>query len=215
MNNSFFSRFTPKEPKFFDLLKQLSEVLLATSDLLSELLKCTTQEDRISFYHKIKDQERAGDVISHKIFEELSTSFITPFDREDIHTLASNLDDVIDNINSCAKRIAIYNPKKNVAEDDDLASIVKKDAECIVEAMTELEFLRRNAVKLKARCKELHDLENKADDIYDAAITRLFENEKDGIELIKDKEILSELEKATDAAEDVGKILKTIIVKYA
>ena len=214
MNNSFFSRFTPKEPKFFPLLKQLSDVLLTASDLLIESLQCIDQEERVSFYRKIKEQERYGDQISHKIFEELSTSFITPFDREDIHLLADFLDDVIDRINSCAKRIAIYKPKKNTQGSKELGQIVRQDAECIAKAMDELESLRKNAIRLKAHCKELHDLENQADDVYEMAITQLFEEEKDGIEIIKAKDILSELEKATDAAERVGKSLKTIIVKY-
>src|SRR5574344_1103325 len=159
MNNSFFSRFTPKEPKFFHLLKQLSDVLLEAADLLSKTIKCTEQEERKNYYRLIKDQERKGDQLSHQVFEELSTSFITPFDREDIHLLADYLDDVIDRINSCAKRIAIYNPKKNVEEAPKLAELVKKDAECIATAMEELEALRKNAMHLKARCKDLHDLE--------------------------------------------------------
>jgi predicted phosphate transport protein (TIGR00153 family) len=215
MNNSFFSRFAPKEPKFFPLLKHLSDVLLTASDLLSESLRCIDLDERKSYYQKIKEQERSGDQVSHKIFEELSTSFITPFDREDIHQLADFLDDVIDRINSCAKRIAIYNPKKNNPNCEALAQIVQKDAACISKAMDELEALRKNATQLKIHCKELHDLENQADDVYELAIIHLFEEEKDGIEIVKTKDILSELEKATDAAERVGKILKTIIVKYA
>lgn len=215
MNNSFFSRFTPKEPKFFHFLSQVSEVLMSATDLLIESLQCDTKEARMNYFRQIKDAERTGDQLSHKIFEELSTSFITPFDREDVHLLADCLDDVIDRVNSCAKRIAIYNPKKNNINAVELGQLVKQDAICINKAMGELETLRKNAVHLKARCKELHDLENQADDLYELAIIRLFEDEKDGIELIKTKEILGEMEKATDAAERVGKILKTIIVKYA
>lgn len=215
MNNSFFSRFTPKEPKFFHLLKQVSEVLIAASDLLASSMQCNTREERTDYFHKIKDHERQGDQLAHKIFEELSSSFITPFDREDIHLLADCLDDVIDRVNSCAKRIAIYNPKSNNPMAIELGLVVKEDAKCIDIAMKELETLRKNAASLKARSKELHDLENKADDLYEVAIIKLFEEERDGIELIKEKEILAELEKATDAAERVGKVLKTIIVKYA
>ena len=215
MNNSFFSRFTPKEPKFFHLLKDLASVLVAASDILTECLKSSTHDDRMELYHRIKDMERKGDQISHRIFEELSTSFITPFDREDIHALADFIDDSIDRINSCAKRIAIYNPKKNDVGWIELGKIVHKDAEVINLAMDELEHLRKNAGKIKGHCVELHDLENQGDDAYELAIIRLFEEERDGIEIIKTKEILSELERATDAAERVGKSLRTIIVKYA
>ena len=111
MKNSFFSRFTPKEPKFFPLLKQLSEVLSASSVALVESLQHDQPTERSEYYKKIKDLEREGDRLTHLIFDELGTTFITPFDREDIHDLASCMDDVIDGINSCAKRISIYNPR--------------------------------------------------------------------------------------------------------
>lgn len=215
MNNSFISRFSPKEPKFFDLLKELSEVLNTASALLLDMLKCEKKEGRRDYFHQIKEKERVGDQVSHRIFEELSTSFITPFDREDIHLLAESLDDVIDLINSSAKRIAIYNPKENNPLSFELGEVISDGARSIDKAMSELSSLRKNATSLKYCCKELHDLENKADDLYEVAIIKLFEEEKNSIELIKVKEILAELEKATDAAERVSKALKTIIVKYA
>ena len=111
MKNSFFSRFTPKEPKFFPLLKQLSEILANASDMLAESLLHDSPDERADYYKRIKDLERDGDKLTHRIFDELGTTFITPFDREDIHDLASSIDDVIDRINSCAKRIHIYNPR--------------------------------------------------------------------------------------------------------
>lgn len=215
MNNSLISRLSPKEPKFFELLKQVSEVLSVASSLLLEQLMSETKEVRRDYFQKVKEQERIGDQLSHKIFEELSTSFITPFDREDIHLLADRMDDIVDLINSSSKRIAIYNPKGNNPCALELGKIVKDDATCISNAMNELASVRKNATSLKLHCTQLHDLENKADDIYEAAIIKLFEEETDGIELIKVKEILAELEKATDAAERVSKALKTIIVKYA
>ena len=104
MKNSFFSRFTPKEPKFFPLLKQLSEVLCEASVVLTESLQHDSPTERADYYKKIKELEREGDKLTHRIFDELGTTFITPFDREDIHDLASCMDDVIDGINSCAKR---------------------------------------------------------------------------------------------------------------
>ena len=107
MKNSFFSQFTPKEPKFFPLLKQLSEVLCEASVVLIESLQHDSPTERSDYYKKIKDLEREGDRLTHLIFDELGTTFITPFDREDIHDLASCMDDVIDGINSCAKRISI------------------------------------------------------------------------------------------------------------
>lgn len=194
MKNSFFSRFTPKEPKFFPLLKQLSEILLSSSALLIEILGHDSPEKRAEDYKRIKDLEREGDKLTNLILDELGTTFITPFDREDIHDLASGMDDVIDGINSCAKRITIYNPHPISDKGKELGHMVQQEAALIGQAMDELEAFRKSPDKLRAYCNQLHDIENRADDIYEFFITRLFEEEKDCIELIKIKEIMYELE---------------------
>lgn len=215
MNNSFFSKFTPKEPKFFPILKEMSDVMLVASDLIIECVQKSDHESAIEYYKKIKEQERKGDTLSNRIFDELNTTFITPFDREDINHLSSRMDDVTDYINSCAKRIVLYNPKQMPESAIELARLIKEAATCIGKAVDELDVLKKDSKKIKQYCNELHDIENKADDVYEHFIIDLFEKEKDGIEIIKLKEIMYELEKATDAAEYVGKIIKTIIVKYA
>ncbi len=215
MKNSFFSRFTPKEPKFFPLLKQLSEVLLSVSAVLVESLEHDKPEERAGYYKRVKELEREGDRLAHLIFDELGTTFITPFDREDIHALASHMDDVIDGVNSCAKRIAIYNPRPIGESGKELSLLVQQGAQCICAAMDELESFRKNPAPLREYCRKLHDIENHADDVYEMFITKLFSEETDCIEIIKIKEIMQILEKITDSAEFVGKILKTLIVKYA
>lgn len=215
MNNSFFSRFAPKQPKFFPLFKQLSTILKQVSEELQESLKYNSTKERVEYQKKIKTLEREGDVLSHRIMDELSTTFITPFDREDIHELASSIDDVIDGINSCSKRIAIYNPRAITEAGHKLCEIIVKSAVLIDNAMDELEKFRKNPTTLSGYCTELHDLENTGDDIYENFVIKLFEEEKDGIELIKIKEIMHELERTTDSAEHVGKVLKSLIVKYA
>lgn len=215
MKNSFFSRFTPKEPKFFPLLKQLSEILSASSSILVESLRHDSPTERANYYKLIKDKEREGDKLTHLIFDELGTTFITPFDREDIHDLASSIDDVIDGINSSAKRITIYNPRHISDSGKELSLLIQQEAHYISKAMDELETFRKKPTTLRDYCTKLHDIENQADDVYELFITKLFEEEKDSIELIKIKEIMHELEKTTDAAEHVGKILRNLIVKYA
>ena len=199
MKNSFFSRFTPKEPKFFPLLKQLSEVLCEASVVLTESLQHDSPTERADYYKKIKELEREGDKLTHRIFDELGTTFITPFDRE----------------NSCAKRISIYNPRPISENGKELSRLIQEEATYICKAMDELEIFRKKPTLLREYCSRLHEIENQADDVYEFFITRLFEEEKDCIELIKIKEIMHELEKTTDAAEHVGKILKNLIVKYA
>jgi predicted phosphate transport protein (TIGR00153 family) len=215
MNNSFFSRFTPKEPKFYPLFRSLSSVLIAASDLLIDCMRTSDHGRQAEYYKKIKEQERLGDKLSHQVFDELNSTFITPFDREDMHNLATHLDDVVDGINSSAKRIALYKPK-NIPEDAlELAQLIKEASVCIGKIMEELDSLKDNSSNMKLYCKELHEIENKADDVYELFVIKLFEDEKDSIELFKLKEILYEMEKTTDIAEYVGKIIRTIIIKYA
>ena len=182
--------------------------------MVSSLPK-STPEEREETYRKIKDLEHEGDKLSQKILDELSSTFITPFDREDIHDLASSIDDVIDGINSCAKRIHIYNPRPISERGKELALFIQEEAGYIHKAMDELETFRKKPAALRGYCSKLHDIENQADDLYELFIKKLFEEEKDCIEIIKIKEIMYELEKTTDAAEHVGKILRNFIVKYA
>ena len=215
MVNSFLNRLTPKEPKFFPILKQMSDIISVASNLIIECLQCGTHEQRIEYYKKIKEQERAGDKLSHRIFDELNSTFITPFDREDIHSLANMLDDVIDGINNCAKRLALYNPKEIPDSAIALAQLIKESGVFIGKAIDELDILKKDAGRIKEYCNELHNIENQADDVYEHFITKMFNEEQDAVEIIKLKDIMYELEKTTDSAEYVGKIIKTIIVKYA
>ena len=161
MKNSFFSKFTPKEPKFFPLLKQLSDVLSASSVLLVESLEHDLPTERADYYKQIKDMEREGDRLTHLIFDELSTTFITPFDREDIHDLASCMDDVIDGINSSAKRIVIYNPRPISESGKELSRLIHEEAINIGKAMDELETFRKNPKPLRNYCTQLHDIEGR------------------------------------------------------
>jgi uncharacterized protein len=215
MSGSLFSKLAPKEPKFLPTLKEMSSIILIASDLMVECVSQCDHDVSIELYKKIKEQEKHGDVLSNAIFDELNKSFITPFDREDIHHLATTLDDVIDYINSCAKRIVLYNPKSMPESAIELAKLIKEGAVNIGKAVDILGALKKDSDKINKYCKKLHDIENKADDVYEHFIIDLFETEKDEIEVIKLKEIMQELEKATNAAEQVGKIIKAIVVKYA
>lgn len=215
MNNSILNLLTPKEPKFFPLLKELSEIIQIASDLLINCIENYDPDLAMDHFKKIKEVERQGDKLAKQVFDELNTTFITPFDREDIHNLAGKLDDVTDSINGCARRIAFYKPKQMPDSILALAKMIKEGSELIIKAVEELNVLKKNAAKAKQYCQGLHEIENRADDEYQSFIMKLFVEEKDSIEIIKLKEISYELERATDEAEQVGKIIKTIIVKYA
>ncbi|WP_029903454.1 DUF47 domain-containing protein [Prevotella sp. 10(H)] len=215
MKNNFFDRFKPKENKFFPLMSEMAQVILAASDLIIECVQVTSHNEAVDYYKKIKEQERKADAIQNQIFEELNETFITPFDREDINHLSSTMDDVTDLINSCAKRIMLYSPKVMPEAATRLAMFVRESAGFLVQAIDELDVLRKSTVNIKEYCEQLGVVEKKADDVYEHFLIDLFENETDAIEVIKLKDILHELERATDASEAVGKIIKTMIVKYS
>ncbi len=215
MGNSFLRRFMPQEPKFFPILSALSDVIVEISDLMIEFIKNYSPETTEAYYKKIKDVERKGDKLSNQVFDELNVTFITPFDREDIHELSNTMDDVIDHINSSAKRIHLYKPKELPKEAIALAETLQRSSLLIEKSVDELNVLKKRLKIITEYCNQLHYIENEADDIYEHFIIDLFQHEKDGVELIKKKEIMYELENATDVAESVGKIIKTIIVKYA
>jgi len=215
MNNSIFSGLMPKEPKFYDLLKEMAVISTEAAILMLDCVNNVDYDTVVDLAKKIKVYEKKGDQTLVKIFDELNTTFITPFDREDIHDLANCLDDVMDYINSGAKKIMLYCPKHIPESALKIAQLVYKASDIVLKAIEELPGLKKNAKNIKIYCNELHEIENAADDVYENFLSALFANEKDSVEIIKLKEILRELEGAVDATEDVGKIIKTIIVKYA
>ncbi len=214
MKNNLFDRLKPKESKFFPLLRDMAEVIVTASDLIIDCVQVTNHDDAVTIYKKIKEQEHKGDRIQNEIFEELNDTFITPFDREDINSISSIMDNVTDLINSCAKRIMLYSPKTMPESAKLLASLVRESGQNILEGVEGLASLKKKSDEIRNCCNKLKEIESKADDIYEHFIIDLFENEKDAVEVIKLKDILHELERATDAAEMVGKIMRTIIIKY-
>lgn len=215
MPNNILDRFKPKENKFFHLLHEMAEIAVTASDIIIQCVQVNNHNGAVELYQKIKEQEHKGDSVQSDIFEELNTTFITPFDREDINSLSATMDDVIDYMNSCAKRIMLYNPKKMPSSALNLAKLVHESTECLLQAVEELDGLKKRPEKIKEYCTQLGMIEKKADDVYENFLIDLFETEKDAIEIIKLKDILHQLERATDASETVGKIIKTIIIKYS
>src|SRR5690606_31006777 len=150
--------------------------------------------------------------ITHEIFTELSSNFITPFDREDIHYLASSLDDIVDYIHGSTKRLLMYKIEEYPISMQQLADIILRSAQEIEVAVSELKSLE-NVLRIREALVRINSLENNADDVFDGAIASLFQEEKDAIKIIKVKEILSNMETATDKCEDVANVIETILVK--
>ena len=210
--DNFLQILVPKDKKFFPLFEKASANLVDISVVLNELVNTPARDTRRELIKKIEQLEHIGDGISHQIFHELSSTFITPFDREDIHTLAAAIDDVVDNIHGAAKRMELYNVDEMTTPMIKLAELVLKGAQELNVAVCVLKNMK-NIDLIKEACVRINSIENHADDIFDNAIGQLFENEKDAVKLIKMKEILSTLETATDMCEDAANVLQSIIVK--
>lgn len=213
--NSFFSSLLPKEDKFFPQFQMMSQRIVAGADLFTEFIAATNHDKQVELYTKIKAIETECDHIMISIYDELSNSFITPFDREDIHQLCSELDDVMDYINDSAKRILLYQPRVMPSKAMHLAEIILEGAKTINVAFGELKTMTKKPDIANEQCTKLHDLEHEGDDVYDNFVKELFESDIDPKELIKCKEIMQSLETATDCANHVGKTLQIIIAKYA
>ncbi|MBS1684239.1 MAG: DUF47 domain-containing protein [Bacteroidetes bacterium] len=209
---SILSFFIPKDKKFFDLFEKASKNLVDIARVFNELLNTGAPDRRVELIKSISDLEHVGDNITHEIFTELSTNFITPFDREDIHYLASSLDDIVDYIHGSAKRLQLYKIEEYTLEMQQLAEVIEKSAIEVHAAVSTLKGMK-DVVRLKEALVRINSLENQADDIFDGAIASLFISEKDAVKIIKVKEVLANMETATDKCEDVANVIETILIK--
>jgi predicted phosphate transport protein (TIGR00153 family) len=200
-------RLIPKDNSFFAMFSAMSDNLIAGARTLVDLF--ANYHDVGSKIDEIHRIEREGDELTHAILTKLNQTFITPFDREDIHELASKLDDVLDFINASGARIEMYRITTPPPAAGELAAIILKQCQELQQAVS---LMQKNG-NILSRCVEINRLENEADQVSQQAIATLFEHEKDPINLIKIKELLECLERATDKAEDVANVLETVVLK--
>jgi uncharacterized protein len=202
-------RIIPRETKFFDLFADVAANVTDGARLLAEVLEEGTNiEVRID---KLKDIEHKGDDLTHAIMTKLNQTFITPFDREDIHRLASAMDDVLDLVNAAGQRLVLYKIRNIPSAAADLARVTVRQSEELSKALGLLEKTKG----VLESCVEINRLEDEGDRICREAIGRLFEQEKDAIQLIKIKELFEVLELATDKAEDAANVLEGVVLKSA
>jgi predicted phosphate transport protein (TIGR00153 family) len=205
----------PKDDNFFNLFeKDAGNLLIAASTFRDLMSNSISKEERGQKIRKIEEIEHRGDEITHQIFKALGTTYITPFDREDIHILASKLDDILDYIQGAATRIVLYRVDTISPESEKLAALVY---DAVVELNKAIPLLRdlRHAEKINESLVKINSMENEADDLFERAIANLFDTCKDPIQLIKLKELLVSLETATDQCEDAANAIESILVKNA
>jgi predicted phosphate transport protein (TIGR00153 family) len=202
-------RLIPREERFFDLFVEDAANVLGAARLLEAFVRTYDSVERRA--GEIRDAEHRGDEISHDIGRRLESTFVTPFDREEIHGLISALDDVLDYIEEVADTFVLYHIDAPTPVAVEQTAIVVRQCEQLHEALSHL----RGFKNLDKYWIEVHRLENEGDRIVRSAIASLFEKEKDPIELIKWKEIYTLLETTIDKCEDVANIIERIVVKNA
>src|SRR5688500_3146832 len=212
--NSIMKIFVPKNKVFYDLFENVADNVALMGNKLRELVSEPDFDKRTTIINQVEDLEHANDELTHRVFTELGRNFITPFDREDIHYLATSLDDIADYIYASAKKINFYRVNPNDSGIQKLTEIIDQCAAQVQIAVKELRHMKNLRLVTEAFVK-INSMENQADDVFDLSIERLFETEPDAKEVIKKREIYTVMEVATDKCEDAANVIESIIIKYA
>ncbi|MND88091.1 putative pit accessory protein [compost metagenome] len=211
--NNIFQFLVPKDKKFFPLFEEASTNLIQLATLLHEAVNLPLKEREVLF-QKIDELEQRGEDLTRQTNLELSRNFITPFDREDIHSLITSIDNVADNLHGAASRMRLYQVDKITKSIRKLTEINLEACQNIDVAVKELRDFKR-IKNITAACSRISKLENKSDTVYNKAVFEIFENETDAKNIIKYKEVLSVLETATDKCKSVASVLESIAVKHS
>lgn len=200
----------PKQKEFFEMLERAADNVSQGAEALSSLINDFTDVETKA--KKVKEIEHEGDIISHEIFDALNKSFITPIDREDIHSLASVLDDILDAIERVTSRMVLYRVESVHPSAQELVAVL---VDCTHQVRKTVGCLRdfSQTTRILDHCIEIDRLENVADDALHTALAALFSNPESLIEVIKWKEILETIEYATDMCEDASDVIETVVVK--
>ncbi|HMU13938.1 MAG: DUF47 domain-containing protein [Bacteroidetes bacterium] len=211
---AFFRLFKPKDRIFFYHFEASAANVLRMSEDLILMMASKRGSQRDAILERLEMQERANDDLTHTIFTDLARNFITPIDREDIHQLATSLDDVADFILAAAKNLELFGIEQPDATCQELARLVNEGCRIVQLAVQSLRDLHKSNTNIRF-VVDINSMENEADGVYDKAIAHLFATETNAIDLIRWRDIYSTLELATDKCEDVANVIESIMLKYA
>ena len=201
-------RIIPRDEAFFAMFEKAAQNAMDGAEILKELLD--TFDEIKEKARRIEEIEHKGDTITHEIIKRLNTTFITPIDREDILTLTSSIDDIIDLIHGAANRITLYKLTESTPQAKELGFLILKSTRELHRGVTRLSTKMDEVFEF---CVEVNSLENEADRVCRDAIAQLFDQEKDPIYILKWKEIYETLETATDRCEDAANVLEGVALK--
>jgi len=210
---NFISRLMPREGRFFSLFDNHAKLIVDGAIALADVLKhYDIQKDREVGIKTIEDAEHAADRITHETVQLLHTTFITPFDRDDIHRLISRMDDVLDLIQDTGESLVLYDIQKITPEATQLAELLLRCAERVQSAVGLMASMADAPAILKI-CQEIDRLESDADRVMRSAISELFRNETNAIQVIKLKAVYESLESATDKCQDVANVIESVVLE--
>lgn len=212
--NNIGKLFMPKNRIFYDLFEGVAETLSTMGTEIKKMVDEPDRDKRAVIVSRLEDLEHKNDEATHQLFTELGRNFITPFDREDVHTLAMSLDDIADCIYASAKKIHFYNVNPNETSIQKMAELIDLGTEEIktaVNCLRDMKHLR----KMTESLIRINSIENQADDIYDLSVEKLFQVEEDIKTLIKKREVFQVMEKVVDKMEDAANTVESIIIKYS
>ncbi len=212
--NSLIRWLKPREMVFFDLLEASAENVLAGARLFDKEIRVEGTTDWTEFRRKMKSLEHKGDEITHEIIERLDKTFVTPIEREDILTLAHALDDVLDDLDAIADRLVLYNVHTMRAPFKEIASLNVTGCEELLWLVHSLRNMS-DPEDIRKHIRSVNQLENQVDALYHSALSGLFSNITDAIELIKWKELLDTLEAAVDRIDHAAKVVGSTVMKNA
>ena len=200
-------RLTPRDDRFFPMFVEAAQNLVAATELLGEFLHVSSNREKLAV--QLREHEHAGDAVTHRVIHELNSTFVTPFDREDIYELITQLDDVMDAIEAAADFAVLSELETLPAEMAKQVDLLQRAARCTVEAMGRLATMN----DLASFWIEVNRLENEADQVYRVLLSRLFSGSYEALTVMKLKQVADDLEDAADAFEHVANVVETIAVK--
>ena len=200
-------RLTPRDDRFFPMFVEAAQNLVSATELLGEFLHVSSNRDKLAV--QLREHEHAGDSVTHRVIHELNSTFVTPFDREDIYQLTTQLDDVMDSIEAAADFAVLAELETLPAEMGRQVDLLQRAARVTVDAMGRLATMN----DLASFWIEINRLENEADQVYRGLLSRLFSGTYEALTVLKLKQVADDLEEAADAFEHVANVVQTIAVK--
>lgn len=207
---SFLSLFVASGDKIYPYFEKQAECVVRAAGLLASLVRSESVQERNNIYREIKQMETQGDAVLTTLLQEMVELRSAPFDKADVQTLASKLDDFLDMINDCAKRVVIYLPKRIDSQIIELADYIKEDAMVMEQLSSQIKFIGKKPIEILIQCERITQIEHESDDVFGEYMMYLFQNEKDTIELIKYKSIVEVFEETTDCAKEIAGLVRKI-----